>query len=157
MARSTFSPSPSPGFESESRFSDSSLDDEPLNLNSTDATNNVPSSSRPESPLVITTDGNAGQGAQEVEVVECQWEECGKDSRSDFRQLRQVRTHTRSSLHMAHRADTCKVRCRQMQFPPQRWRVLGEDGMSNLAPHNLESYALSSISRTLFSRMSGLA
>lgn len=68
MARSAFSPSPSPGFAS-SRFSDSSLDDEPLQAEM------LPSTSRPGSPPNPEGDvANPPPG----DTAECQWEECAK-------------------------------------------------------------------------------
>lgn len=72
MARSTFSPSPSPGFES-SRFSDSSLD-EPMPL-AEPSNAPLPSASRPGSPSNV--EGQQPALAVEPDTIACQWEECG--------------------------------------------------------------------------------
>ncbi|TCD70381.1 hypothetical protein EIP91_003734 [Steccherinum ochraceum] len=69
MARSDFSPSPSPGFAS-SHLSDSSLDDEPLQL---DPSLPIPSASRSDSPAQVDT---SVAPPASVDTVECQWEEC---------------------------------------------------------------------------------
>ena len=72
MARSTFSPSPSPGLDS-SQFSDSSLDDEQLGR--PDIAQPVPSVSRPGSPAQNEA---STSGVAQGDTVECQWEDCAK-------------------------------------------------------------------------------
>lgn len=71
MARSDFSPSPSPGLYPVA-FSDSedSLSDSPQSP----GTDVGPSISRPGSPA----SQGAGRGAEEGDTMSCQWEDCGK-------------------------------------------------------------------------------
>ncbi|KAH8081323.1 hypothetical protein BXZ70DRAFT_901225 [Cristinia sonorae] len=69
MARSQFSPSPSPGFDSDSHFSDSSLDDD---VPPTSATTDTTFAHGLNSPPPTTLQ------PQPVETIECQWEECGR-------------------------------------------------------------------------------
>ncbi|TCD69634.1 hypothetical protein EIP91_006859 [Steccherinum ochraceum] len=72
MARSAYSPSPSPGPASDSGLSDSSLDDQHRPAN---ATHHLQPNSHPESPAAYA--GPSTMQLPEVETMDCQWEECG--------------------------------------------------------------------------------
>ncbi|RPD56836.1 hypothetical protein L226DRAFT_574185 [Lentinus tigrinus ALCF2SS1-7] len=73
MARSVYSPSPSPSLRSSTDFSDSS--DEDVGSYG-EAVEYAGSASRPGSP--VTADASMAVEDQEADTMTCQWEDCGK-------------------------------------------------------------------------------
>ena len=73
MARSVYSPSPSPSLRSSTDFSDSS--DEDIGSYG-EAAEYGGSASRPGSP--VTADASMAVEDQEADTMTCQWEDCGK-------------------------------------------------------------------------------
>ncbi|KAH9923799.1 hypothetical protein B0H21DRAFT_712523 [Amylocystis lapponica] len=78
MARSVYSPSPSPSLDSSTRFSDSSGIEELAPYNADPAEYGM-SISRPGSPMAyVPPDGQTQEDVPEQDTMTCRWEDCGR-------------------------------------------------------------------------------